>query len=218
MPAGSLRQTLLKVLFCSWLSTAAAHRADCACLVDTIGVDPTFATGSVGALLGEAPGQTFTVQDTLVDFLRVWRVASEDSAWYVGIHLYITETNASGLPLAGQVVLDGPTLTVPSGDGVHPIEFRWSFDPPLALPHPGKYAFFLFQSPCLAYWDILATNRDPYAGGDAWLTGRSNCTIFRNINLNEDPAADLVFQIGTCTDVITPVRKGTWGQLKLLYR
>ena len=26
---------------------------------------------------------------------------------------------------------------------LHGIEFKWTFDPPLALPSPGEYAFFL---------------------------------------------------------------------------
>jgi hypothetical protein len=61
----------LPVLAATWLCAICALSAFGACANDTIGVDPSLANGSVGALLGEAPGQTFTVQDILVELLKV---------------------------------------------------------------------------------------------------------------------------------------------------
>jgi len=214
------------------LSLAGALRSECvaasACAVqDTIGLGPEYGNGSSGAAFGEARAETFAAAETLLTFLRVWRVASQDSDWQIGMHPYITETKATEIygggiaPDQTKIVWDGPCLVIPNGDGVHPIEFRWDFNPPLTLPHRGEYAFFLFQCPCIAYWDILATDQPQlYPGGDLWQTGRSNCVLGSRVLGLVGPYTtyDLIFQIGFCHDSVTPVRRGSWGALKMLYR
>jgi hypothetical protein len=93
-------------------------------------------------------------------------------------------------------------------------------DPPLALPRPGLYAFFLrteFCSP--GSWYIVANNTNPYPYGLYWLTGRistSSCHL-RPVEAGENNT-DLLFDIEFCTNRVTAARAGTWGELKLLYR
>jgi hypothetical protein len=218
-----LRSLALMVTLIAIIPSASAREAGSDCAQDTIGLSPEYANGSSGAALGEARGQTFTARDTLLTFLRVWRVASQDSDWQIGMHPYITETDSTGAPYQYpdyHIVWEGPTLVIPDGDGIHPIEFKWTFDPPLALPHRGKYAFFLFQDPCLAHWDILATDQPwLYPDGDLFVTGRSSCRFIGRVNISRPYTTyDLVFQIGLCADAATAIHRTTWGRLKLLYR
>jgi len=217
-------------VFVLCLVTAALGRAIAAgCSPVSIGIDTSKANTSGALLLGEAVGETFVAADTLVTRFTVWRVASEDSSWQIGIHPYFVETDTTpswcnwpacppdGYPATGRVVWDGPTQVVKYGDGVHPIEFTWTFDPPLVLPHRGKFAWFVLQDPCAAYFDILAVDRaDAYPDGIAWYTSRSHCD--RLIEAYPIPNADHVFTIEFCRDASTPVRRTSWGKLKTIYR
>jgi len=191
------------------------------CSIQTVGLDTSQATTSGGAFLGEAPGQTFLARDTLTRSLTVWRMASEDTNLY-GMHLYITETDSTGMPLTDHMVLDGPTLYNPYGDGIHPIPFQWVFDPPVALPRRGLYAFFLRMTPCvLGYFDVLAREsaEDLYPEGHFWWTPRSanaGCVLLRAPYSN--PAADMIFRMEFCSTTTVPVRRKTWGEIKVIYR
>ena len=204
-------------LLCLSLAHPAAAQT---CATDTIGNDLSIANWNAGSLLGSTAAQSFIARDTLLQFLRVWRVASEDSLWNIGIHLVITEADSNDIPLVRKpVVLNGPTLLIPNGDGVHPIEFKWTFDPPFALPHAGKYMFFLFQDPCAVYFDVLAThNYQVYSDGMLWASGRSGCSVASIGSGSRIPQADLVFQIGFCKADAVPTRRHSWGELKILYR
>jgi hypothetical protein len=179
----------------------------------TIGLDPSQANTSGGAFLGHGIGQTFAARDTLIRSLTVWRVEPTST---IGIHLYIVGTDSTGTPDATRIIQDGPTLSIP-GDGTYPVEFKWTFDPPVALPSPGEYAFFLFQDPCAIYFDVLGTTDSAlYADGQGWGTGRSDCVM--NGDLHTASGADVIFQIEFCHDVVTPTRKASWGKLKTIYR
>src|SRR5262249_38110452 len=157
--------------------------------------------------------------DTLMTFLRVWRAANNDSN-LIGMKPCITATAPDGTPDLKQILYCGPTLVHFRSDGVHPTEFRWDFDPPLALPHRGKFTFFILQDPCIASWDILSTDKPLYAGGEMWYTGRSNCTLGPDLQETLFPyfQYDHVFQIGFCRDAVTSVSRKSWGELKILYR
>ena len=191
------------------------------CLADTIGIGSSLADGSGGAVFGEAPGQTFYATDTLMTFLRAWRVAAEDSN-VIGMRLHLMTTLQSGVPNLSNILVDGPTLVRRFGDGINPIEFMWRWDPPLVLPGRGLYAWFLTQDPCSGLWDILAKSDGAYyLQGDAWYTPRSNCVIdppTMQPRLRHFPNADFVFQVGFCRDATTSVRRSNWGALKMLYR
>jgi len=187
------------------------------CSIVAVGIDTSQATSSASPLLGEAPGQTFFARDTLIHSLTVWRIASEDTNLF-GMHLYITRADSTGKPLLDQIVLNGPTLYNPYGDGIHPVPFQWLFDPPLTLPGTGHYAFFLALSPCiLGYFDVLGreSQQDLFPDGSFWWTGRSaDCSL---IGLNNNPVADLVFALEFCDTHSTPVLRKTWGELKARY-
>ncbi len=133
--------------------------------------------------------------------------------------LWITEVDGSGKPLTDQVVFEGPTITVPFGDGVHPIRIQYTFDPPVVLPGRRQY-FFAVQEQCSGWFDLLVTDYDAYPGGSLWRTGRS---LFSGCILRIDPndfyPRDLVFTIEFCRpDAVTPVRQESWGELKVIYR
>ena len=174
--------------------------------------------------MGEGLGQTFVADDTLIRSVVLWRIAGEDTN-YVGMRLFVYETDSSSVYPSGVVpnpnrrVLNGKTVVVPFGDGVHPVEFKWDFDPPLALPHRGTFAFFVFQDPCgLAYLDVLTLYQRPgYPSGDAWATGRSDCSGAIH-SVGEYPDSDVIFQIEFCHDGLTHARRTSWGRLKTTYR
>jgi hypothetical protein len=187
------------------------------CSTESVSVDTSKAdrSGYVAALDGEAPGETFVADDTLISSISVWRAAFEAND-ADPMKLWITEVDSSGLPLADRVVLDGPMIQA-TGDGVHPTEVRYSFSPPIALPRRGPY-FLAIQEPCYGYFDLLATLTDAYSGGEAWRTGRSylsGCILRPYPNRLIHP--DLVFTIVFC-DATTPVRRTSWGDLKVRYR
>ena len=191
------------------------------CVQDTIGIDPSIADNAGGDALGESVGQTFYAADTLMTFLRVWRVENQQNN-IIGMHLYITMTLPSGEPDMNGVLVDGPTLVNQFGDGVHPIEFEWQWDPPLALPHRGEYTFFLGQDPCIGYWDILTkTGTIFYPDGEfVWTPRSSDCRLspLMQGRIRHNAQDDCVFQIGFCHDAATTQRRRTWGELKMLYR
>ena len=136
---------------------------------------------------------------------------------------YLTETDSTtGRPLTNRIVLDGPTLYNPYGDGIHPIPFHWEFDPPVALPRQGLFAFFLKMSPCVGVFDVLSTGEaapNPYPEGQYWWTSRSSqCRLEFVGSGNTNPLADIIFTMEFCTTNPTPTRRGTWGEVKVLYR
>ena len=120
------------------------------------------------------------------------------------------------MPLTQDLILRGPTLVVPYGDGINPIEFRYAFDPPLELPEMATYCFFL-QGECDAYTDFMG-GRDLYSDGSLWITGRS---LGLGCGLRQFPTeyscCDLAFDIEFC-DFPTATKKETWGSIKSLYR
>jgi len=196
-------------------------RSFAVCASESIGVDTSLANNSGDVLLGEAIGQTFVVVDTLLSSLSVWRVADECQNFLIGIHLYITKTDSGGTPVTPDIVLDGPTLVIPNGDCIHPIKFEWNFDPPLALPGPGTYAFFLQvpSSQCPSYFNLLAHTGTPdaYTGGHGWLTGRTDfCDLAQGIV--SVPDGDYVFTAVFCNMHVTPTVHRSWGDIKVFYR
>ena len=187
------------------------------CSPESVGVDTSFADNYVAAINGEGPGETFIAADTLIRSITVWRhpVQTPNAT---PMKLWITEADSSGTPLIGQVVFDGPALSVPYGDGIHPIKIQYSFDPPVALPHRGRY-FFAIQELCSGWFDLLTSTVDAYADGSAWRTGISNfsgCILAYNIHRLIRP--DLVFTIEFCRDKTTATHRRSWGQIKTIYR
>jgi len=180
------------------------------CPGGAIGVDTSLADGRDGPILGEALGQTFLAADTLIQSITVWRPIPPDTNVF-GIHIWITTTDATGRPVATGVIQNGPTLSIPFGDNVHPIRYEFVFDPPVALPRPGLYYFALTADPCFGFWDILYDDRNDYPDGEAWENGRTQDCHLR-IQPTGFPSVDLVFTIAFC-HATTAVKGTSWGGL-----
>jgi hypothetical protein len=210
------RATLTVLILCSCATVTTADGDPCN--VVTVGLHLGDTGNSGGAFLGHCPGQTFLTHDTVMRSLTVWRVP-EEYFFDIGMHLYVTETDSTGFPLLNRVVVEGPTLVL-FGDGVNPTPFRWDFDPPVILPRPGTYAFFVCQDPCLVYFDVLTTAEDVglYPDGISWCTERSAACNLYGTWPDPFPRGDLIFQVEFCRDAPTPVRGATWGEVKVLYR
>lgn len=196
---------------------AVAVARDCPSL--SIGVDTSFAALDVlSGLFGWGYGNTFLATDTLVRSISVWRNDGTGPNT-IPIKLWITAVDSAGMPLTSQVILDGPALVVPAVEGdPRPTRIQYDFEPPFALPGPGRYAFFV-QHICTGYFELLFSRSDQYAGGILWATGRSSMS---GCHLRQRPMGlvdmDMVFEIEFCKDSATPVRTMPWGRLKVIYR
>ena len=217
------------VIFGALLSAAAVSpgprpaAAQPVCIPVHEGVDVSFYNNSIGDIFGEAIGQTFLAQDTVVTRLTVWRPPNNRTVF--GTHLWITAvdiTRTPPRPIASQILLDGPTVYVNDSDPPGQlIEMAFVIDPPLHLPRPGMYAFFLQEPYCNQGESFIIVNSDqnPYRHGDMWLTGRVSypCHL-RAATYGGDPW-DLIFDIEYCRpDQTTPARPSSWGQIKARYR
>jgi len=194
--------------------------AESECAPFHVRLDPSMANTSRPADLGRAIAQTFLAEDTLIARITVWLPPNFPTAF--GAHLYVTgvdETN--GRPDVGQILLDGPTVHVGNSDPPGQfIEMPFVLDPPLTLPRPGIYAFFLrteFCSP--ASWYIVASNTNPYPYGLFWQTSRvDNPPCHLGNIIGGENNTDLLFDIEFCTTRVTPIHSGSWGSLKVIYR
>ena len=199
------------------LCFGARPAASAPCSMATVSVDTSEAELFMGVRCGEGPGQTFVAEDTLIHSVTVWR-ASGQTPYGGHLKLWIAGVDSSGAPDFENILLDGPVITVPFGDGVHPIKMEFVLDPPFRLPGPGRY-YFAAQDYCGGHWGLLASASDPYPGGHAW---RSGISCFDGCYLSPYPYSfdsyDLVFTIAFCRDVATGAGRRSWGQLKLLYR
>ena len=130
-------------------------RAAADCSPVTVGIDTTSWNDSYGTALGQAIGQTFLARDTLISRLTLWRPPRNATIW--GNHLFITEVDSTLRPDTGHILQDGPSVAVRS-DGVHLTRMDFVLDPPLALPRPGHYAFFIQRDFCDdGETDLIAT-------------------------------------------------------------
>jgi hypothetical protein len=93
-------------------------------------------------------------------------------------------------------------------------------DPPLALPRPGLYAFFLQAEDC---WQgeirFVFSRQNPYPHGIYWITGRVSAPCYLRSVAGGGDNDDLIFDVEFChPDATVPVRGTSWGKLKILYR
>jgi hypothetical protein len=128
----------------------------------------------------------------------------------------ITSVDSTGVPDVFERLVTSDALVDANGDGVHPTEFRWSFEPSFAVQLRGHYAFFVRA--CGGVVDFLARgNPDLYPNGHLWESGRTGGDCLPAGGVNSYPDADVIFQIEFCTQT-TPVIGHSWGQLKTVYR
>jgi hypothetical protein len=189
--------------------------ASAVCQAVTVGVDTSRSNQSGGVILGEALGQTFLATDSLIHSITVWRVASQPTD-AIGMHLYLTETDALDRPIRTAIVQNGPTLVAPDGDGQHHIKHEFVFEPPLVLPSRGTYFIAVQADPCYGYFDVPSDTSDDYAYGRMWHTGRSECGYLGSIR-SLPASIDMIFNVTFCEPPV-PTLRSTWGRMKVLYR
>ncbi len=161
----------------------------------------------------------FFAADTLIESVSVWRWPA-DTTDSTPLRLFIMNTTSAdlGIEPAGPILLSGPTLVNPFGDGVQPVEYRYVLDPPFALPGKGFFYFCAMEASCLSSIPILADTTDSYPEGGAWVMGPTlGCVSPGGVHGFPPGKLDLVFQIVFCSSP-TPTGRDTWGRLKLRYR
>jgi hypothetical protein len=172
--------------------------------------------------LGKAVGQTFYAADTLMSRITLWRHPNDVDG--VASHLFVTAVDTVNYdpprPITQNILQDGPLVFVMNSDppGL-PIRMDFVLEPPLALPGPGTYAFFIQREGCDGgETAILAKQPGTYPYGTAWSTGRTSFLpcFLRSVDGWVD--VDLCFEMEYCRDVSTPTRQESWGKLKLIYR
>lgn len=145
-----------------------------------VGLDPAAWSTGRGTFAGRALGQTFLAQDTIITKLTVWRPPNLPNV--LGAHLIITEVNTSRAPPrpnTGAILLNGPTLHVydsnPPGELV---ELAFVIAPPLHLPRPGLYAFFLQTEACdQGEFRVIASDKNPYPYRIYWGSSRLRLSV-----------------------------------------
>ncbi len=199
-------------------SSSAAVPALCSPTV--LAVDTSYAdtTGEVFvvARFGRSHGQVFEAPDTLIESVTAWLLPQETSTYNL-IKFFLAPVDSTGMPVPFTILYDGPINREQVASGENPIPIRFTFDPPIALPRPGKYCFALKQYTCDSAFRLRAKISNPYPDGMAWDIGNTWNCVGVGVARNEDPNLDLVFAISFC-DTGTPARPKTWGELKVRYR
>jgi len=184
-----------------------------------IGVDSTLATSGLLVWDRDFWNQLFVATDTLIESITVWRVPS-DTADLTPLKIYIMRVDSSlGVerPDWHNVLLDGPSISVAGGDGVHSVPLTWSFDPPFALPHRGQFSFELKPTPCYGAVGIIAAPNNPYPDGGVWQMDPGACDVGCCPSQRAGPDIDMAFRVVFCEPSV-PTRPVTWGSLKAQYR
>ena len=183
----------------------------------SIGVDMVRADTTTFVLWCRGYGQVFLATDTLIRSISIWRPPTPaGDAW--PRQLFITETfvEYEGLPDTQQLLLDAGPLVRRMGDGVSPVEYRWVFDPPFALPHRGKF-FFVVQANLPPHFPAATTN--PYPDGQAWETGPAwECSRPGGARSYSSPVIDLIFEVQFCGGATISTLPKSWGRLEVIHR
>jgi len=191
------------------------------CASKSVGIDTSLAypdtLDSMGLRCGEAGGETFFASDTMLQSITVWRHHAQ-TPYDGSLKLWVTGVDSAGKPNIDDIVLDGPVMQFPFGDGIHPIPMQWRFDPPIALPGKGEY-YFAVQDYCGGHWSLLVNLDNAFPDGSAW---RNGITCLSDCHFRHFPdqfaTTDLIFSVEFCRDTSTPARRESWGKLKMLYR
>ncbi len=138
---------------CLWVGAVCGET----CGARVIGVDPAVADTTVEAFFCRGFGQTFVAADTLVQSISIWRPALPALDGQPR-YLFITETDSLGKPDIRRVLLAGLSLVRLVGDGTHPVEYAFLFEPPFALPRRGEF-FFDIQADANGAFEIGLSSR-----------------------------------------------------------
>jgi hypothetical protein len=189
------------------------------CTTIHVGLDHSHANDYALAVLALAPAQVFLADDSLVDAITVWRPATVDTN-VTGMHLWICAVDSTLRPLAGMILLDGPTVLMPViGPADAPVRFELT--PPFALPaRHAHYAFAVKASEptCDLGFPLLADSVQDYAGGAQWTMHPFSGSDCGDLGSHGDlERGSLIFDIEFC-EPSTPASRKTWGLLKAQYR
>lgn len=187
------------------------------CQPVAVAVDTSLADTGVLSWGCRGYGQVFLAADTLVQSISIWRLA-HIALDGIPRYLFLLGTDSLGRPDADQLLLDAGPLVRQAGDGIHPVEYRWVFDPPFSLPRRGKFCLVAMAS-YLSNFDIPAAATNPYPDGEAWeMTAVWNCSQPGPPYGDTPPEIDLVFEVRFCASGATPALPQSWGHLKVIYR
>jgi hypothetical protein len=183
---------------CSGMAwSSAAHPQPCNPVV--IGVGLAQADSGVVAWGCRGWGQVFLARDTLIHSISIWRPAKPDSDAQPR-YLFITDADSVG-PRTNRLLLTAPPIVHQVGDGIHPVEYRWVFDPPFALPRKGLF-FFDIQADRWSVFVIPASSmaKNPYPDGGAWKTSTvgGDCPYPGAAFNDPPPRPDLAFEVQFC--------------------
>lgn len=193
------------------------------CATRTIGVDTTHANVGDAVFNGRAWSQVFLAEDTLISAIYVWRAATPDTN-LTPVKLYILESvpyvyGADTLigPDPSRVLLDGPQVSVPYAPD-QALPMRFDFNPPLALPRRGTFAFAMKDNDefCRGGITLLFDSLNTYAAGNAWKIAAADYCLL-GLGVFPYPQRDFVFGIEFCSGVVD-ARRTSWGRVKSLYR
>ena len=134
--------------------------------------DTTAINGYYGPLFGQAFGQSFHVDaDTVITAIKVW--FQEGTNGRTPATMYITATDSRGAPWGG-VAYASTTIYPVDDDPSHTfkVPMRFVFNPPVRLPGPGEYGFYLLGcSPYGVPWVAGVSTNNPYPLGMFWARG-----------------------------------------------
>lgn len=205
------------------LLALAACGAGADCVPIAAGQDTSHWNRSAGTFLGKALGQTFYAPDTLITRITAWRHPN-NIGYEIGVRLFVTTVDTVNYdppkPITTGILQDGPIVNVRDSDppGL-PIRMDFVLYPPLALPHPGTYAFFLQREGCDAgETRLIMKEPGDYAYGTFWITGRTSFLPCFLRSVDSWLNLDLCFEVEFCRDTTTPVRGVSWGRVKVIYR
>src|SRR5260221_12677300 len=92
------------------------------CVTSAAGADPSFSNTELLDWIRQTWNQVFTVDsNTSLVTVTVWRPARNDSM-ETPMKLYVLDVDSLGRPDPKRILLDGPDIVVPGGDGIHPIQ------------------------------------------------------------------------------------------------
>lgn len=201
----SLAHGALYVALLSFLVAVNPSAAPQACSTYSIGLDTTYATTWDGPYGGRADGEVFLARDTLIRSITVWRPVPPDTNRF-GMKLWIVRADSTGQPNMAGILLSGPTLLIPAGDNVHPVEYTWTFDPPFALPSRGYFWFGVQPDPCEGFFNLLFNDQNAFKDGDNWRSRRvfpgDPCHLVRYPDHFAD--WDLIFRMEFCDSTFRP--------------
>lgn len=170
-------------------------------------------------LPNRAWGQTVIATDSLLDGVTVWLTPLPAGTYSLELHLFITATDSTGVPLTTNVILNGPTLLGEASDGVNPIRCSILVDPALRLVRNTRYFIAIQEPTCVEPLSLLACTNDLDPIGGSWaISGAFLCDQLGGVRPLQHPTWDMLMMVSYCGVSSTPVRHSTWGSLKQMFR